>query len=127
MTSLVSSEPLLRQENGAVIVAVIAIRVMEVAIDEVVNMVAMGNSLVAAVWAVLVFRAVRVTVVAIGAVCRVGGTYAERVFVDMTVMERVQVTVVQVIGVIVVNDCSMAAILAVLVTVVLVDLVGVRH
>lgn len=69
------------------IVAVIAIGVMEVAVHEVINMVAMGNSFMAAVWTVLVFRAVRVAPVSMSAVGRVGSVHIERVLINVAFMQ----------------------------------------
>ena len=85
---------LVRQLKGAVIVAVIAIRMMEVTAHQIVDVVAMGHCLVAAVRTVLVFRAVRTTVVTLGAIGGVGGIDVQCVLVDMTIVERVQMAIV---------------------------------
>ena len=85
---------LVRQLKGAVIIAVIAIRMMKVTAHQIVDMVAMWHCLVAAVRTVLVFRAVRTTVMALGAICRVCGIDVQCVLVDMIIVERVQMAIV---------------------------------
>jgi hypothetical protein len=85
---------LVRQLKGAVIIAVIAIRMMKVTAHQIVDMVAMWHCLVAAVRTVLVFRAVRTTVMALGAIGRVRGTDVQCVLVDMIIVERVQMAIV---------------------------------
>jgi hypothetical protein len=72
--------------NGAVIVAVIAIRVVEVAIHQIVDMPAMGYGLVSAVLTMFVFRVVSFTVVTIAALFRIRRTDIEPVLVDVTIM-----------------------------------------
>ena len=83
----VGHPPSVRELDLAVVIAVIAIRVMEVVIHQIVDVVTVGDRLVAAVRTVLVFRAVCSTVVAIGAVCRVRGVGIEPVLIDMTAMK----------------------------------------
>ena len=85
---------LVRQLKGAVIIAVIAIRMMKVTAHQIVDVVAMWHCLVAAVRTVLVFRAVRTTVMAFGAISRVCGIDVQCVLVDMTIVERVQMAIV---------------------------------
>jgi hypothetical protein len=77
-----------------VIIAVIAIRMMKVTAHQIVDVVAMGHCLVAAVRTVLVFRAMRTTVVALGAIVRICGIDVQCVFVDMTIVDRVQMAIV---------------------------------
>ena len=84
---------LVRQLKGAVIIAVIAIRMMKVTAHQIVDVVAMRHCLVAAVRTVLVFRAVRTTVMALGAICWVCCTDVQCVLVDMTIVERVQMAI----------------------------------
>jgi hypothetical protein len=85
---------LVRQLKGAVIIAVIAIGMMKVTAHQIVDMVAMWHCLVAAVRTVLVFRAVRTTVMALGAIGRVRGIDVQCVLVDMIIVERVQMAIV---------------------------------
>ena len=84
---------LVRQLKGAVIIAVIAIRMMKVAAHQIVDVVAMWHCLVAAVRTVLVFRAMRTTVVALRAIGGVCGIDIQCVLVDMTIVERVQMAI----------------------------------
>ena len=85
---------LVRQLKGAVIIAVIAIRMMKVTAHQIVDVVSMWHCLVAAVRTVLVFRAMRTTVMALGAICGVCGIDVQCVLVDMTTVERVQMAIV---------------------------------
>jgi hypothetical protein len=82
--------------NRAVIIAVIPIRMMQV---------------------------VRSTLVALAALRGVLRVDVESVLIDMAFMQRVEVSVVQVVGVAVVDDCGMSAILSVLMWMVSVNLV----
>lgn len=105
------------------VIAVIAIGMMEVAIDQVIDVVSVGNGRVPAVGSVLVTGGVSAAIVACGAACWIGGVHLQRVFVHMILMRGVQVAVVQVVGVTVVLDRGMAAALAVLMGMILVNFV----
>ncbi len=109
------------------IIAVVAIRVVEVTVHEIVDVISVGNCLMAAVGTMLVLVAVPVTLVTVGAVGRIRGVYLELMLVDMAIVKRVQMSVMQVVGVVIVNDRSVAAIIAVLMGVVLVDLMLSGH
>jgi hypothetical protein len=113
--------------NSAVVVAMIAIWVVEVAIHQVVNVIAVGNCLMTAIRPVLVLGTMRSAVMAVGTVCGILCVDVEPMLVNMSVMQRVQVPIVKVVCVVIVNDRSMAAIFAMLMTMVLVDLVLIRH
>lgn len=103
------------------IVTVIAVRVMQVAVDEVVDVIAVGNGGVSAVRPVHVIRVVPVALVR-SAVGRVGVVDRDRVLVVVTVVGAVEVSVVQVADVVPVLDRDVAAVGSVRVGVVLVDL-----
>lgn len=105
----------------------IAIWVVEVAIHQVVNVIAVGNCLMTAIRPVLVLGTMRSAVMAVGTVCGILCVDVEPMLVNMSVMQRVQVPIVKVVCVVIVNDRSMAAIFAMLMTMVLVDLVLIRH
>ena len=108
----------------------VAVRVVQVAIDKVIDVVAMRHRFVAAAGAVDVsgfvaaagavdvsgFVAAAVVVGRAGV--RVGGADGDAVFIDVVAMRVVQVAVVQVIDVAVVFDGGVAAASAVLVRVV---------
>jgi hypothetical protein len=105
-----------------VVVAVIAVGVVEAAVDEVVDVVAVGHGLVPAPGAVDVLGVVdggdaRLDGVAPGGVARADG---QDVLVDLAVGDVVEVPVVEVIDVAVVLDGGVPAAGAVLVGVVLV-------
>jgi hypothetical protein len=107
-----------------VVVAVVAVRVVQVAADEVIGVVAVGHGLVAAAGAVLVGLVVAVAGVGRRAGGRVGGADRQAVLLDAAAVGVVQVAVVQVIDVVFVLDGGVAAAGAVLVVVVFVRL---RH
>ena len=93
-------------------------RVVQVAIDEVVNVVAMRYGFVAAAGAVYMSRFVAVAVMIWGADVRVGGADGDAVFIDVVAVRMVQVAIVQVIDVAFVFDGGVTAACAVLVFVV---------
>ncbi len=97
------------QLHGPVVVAVIAVRVMQAAVHEVVHMVAMGDGLVPAVGAVLMGamdlrRAVR----------GIGGTDRDHVLVDVAFVHVMEMAVVQIVHVAVMPDRGVAALRAML-------------
>jgi hypothetical protein len=100
------------------IVAMRSMRVVQVAVDEIVDVIAVGDGFVAATGAVLVVGRVTAAAVGRGAVGRVGSTDGERVLFDGSALGRVvQMAVVQVVGVPVVLDAGVPASGAVLVRV----------
>jgi hypothetical protein len=109
------TKQLLHDGDGAVVVAVVAVRVVQVAFDKVVNVVAVGDGFMAATGAVDVLGIVAIASVGGGAVGRIGSGDVERVFIDMASVRVMQVTVVQVVDVVAVLDGGMPAVLAVLV------------
>jgi hypothetical protein len=103
-----------------VVVAVVAVRMVQVPIYQVVGVVAVGNSGVAAVWAVLVVLLVTATIVvwrANGWVRRVDG---QGMLLDRAAVLVVQVAVMQVINVPLMQNAGVPAAGAVLVRVTLV-------
>jgi hypothetical protein len=107
-----------------VIVAVALVRVVEVAVDEEVDMVAVRNHLVPAPGTVLVGRVVAGAVVIGGAIGGVHTANLNRVLVDMVAVGVVQVAVVQVVDVARVHDGGVSALRPVSVVVTLVHLVS---
>lgn len=81
----------------AVIVAVVAVRVMEMPLDQIVDVVAMRNRLMAALGAVLVLAGVPATAMLWGAGARIAGAHGDDVLVDVIAMHMVQMPVVQVV------------------------------
>jgi hypothetical protein len=116
------------QFDRAVVVAVIAVRVVQVAVHQVVNVVAVRDRLVPAAWAVDMPRLVAVTFVPRGAGRGVARAHRDDVLLHHAVRGLVvQVAVVQEIGVPVVLDCGVPAAGAVLVGVVGVNVCHVNH
>jgi len=101
-----------------VVVAVVAVRVVQMTINEVVRVVAMRYGFVSAAGAVYMSRFVAVAVMIWGADVRVGGADGDGVFIDVVAVRMVQVSVVQVINVAFVLDGGVAAACAVLVFVI---------
>lgn len=87
--------------------------VVQMAVDQVADVVAVGHRLVTASRAMGMRRIVTITAVVRCARRRIGAAYFQTVFVDVVTVRVVQVTVVQVIDVIVVFDCDMPALGAV--------------
>jgi len=106
------------QGQRAVVVAVIAVREVQVAIDQVIHMVTVRDHFVPAAGAVDVIGTVTGAGVGRGAGYRVGGADGNHVFIDMIAVREVQVAIVQVIDVVIVTDGGMAAVRAVLMGVV---------
>jgi hypothetical protein len=106
-----------------VIVAVAAARVVQVAIDQIVRVVAMRNSLVPATGAVLVSRVVSAAAVTGGAVGGVRAADRDGVLVHVVAMGVMEAAVVEIVRVPVVLHGGVTAAVAVLVLVLLVDLV----
>jgi hypothetical protein len=100
-----------------VIVAVIAMHVVQVAVDQVIRVVAVRYGLMAAARPMLVLLRVPPAIVLRSTPTRVGGTHVHRVFLDVGGAEMVQVAVVQVIDVPVMLDASMPTLGTVLVVV----------
>jgi hypothetical protein len=98
-------------------------RMVKVSVHHVIHVIAMGNRLVAALCTVPVFGAVCTAVMTVGAVGRIPGADIQFVLVHMSLVKRVQMAVVNVIGVPVVQDRNMTAVLAMLMRVVLVSFV----
>ena len=99
--------------DGPVVIAVAAARVVQVTLDQIVGVVAMGHRLVAAVRAVLVPGRVAAAVVGRRAGAGVGARDLEPMLLDAGRTHVVQVAVVQVVHVAVVLDGRVATIWAV--------------
>lgn len=97
------------------------VRVMQVAVDEVVDVIAMRYRLVSAPVAVLVICLVAVAGVIGGTDRGIGIVDGDHMLVHMILMRTVQVPVVQVVDMIAVLDGDMAAVRTVDVVVVAVD------
>ncbi len=112
----------LRRLDRPVVVAVVAVRMVQVAVDEVIDVVAIRDGFVAAAGAVNVLLVVAAAGMLGRARGRVAGVDREGVVVDMVAVHVVQVAVVQVVGVALVLHGGVAAARAMLVAVVVVFL-----
>jgi len=99
-----------RQSQWAVVVAVVTVWKVQVAVDQIIDMVAVRDHVVAAVGAVDVAGVVTCTAMLGSAGGRVGVGDGNDVFVNMVAVREVQVTIMQIINVIIVMDGSMAAV-----------------
>jgi hypothetical protein len=98
-------------------------RMVKVSVHHVIHVIAMGNRLVAALCTVPVFGAVCTAVMTVGAVGRIGAADLEGMLVHMALVKRVQVAIVNVIGVSVVQDRRMTTVLAMLMRMVIMGFV----
>lgn len=104
------------------VIAVVSVRVVEVAVDQVVDVVAVRNGRMAAVGPMHMAFFVPAAVMGGSAAIGVGGIDVENVLIDVTGVRMVQVAVVQIIHMSVVLDSQVAAARSVLVGVVRVNL-----
>lgn len=99
------------------IVAVIAVRVVQVSVDQVVDVIAVGNRFVAAAGSVLMLVLVLGGGVPCCAAVRVFVIDRDPVLIDVTLVRMVQMPVVEIVGVTVVADGEMTAVRPVFVVV----------
>jgi hypothetical protein len=97
-----------------VIVAVVAMRVMEVAVHQVIDMIAVRHRRMAAIGTVLMILIVAAAGMLRRAGVRVLRRDGESVLLDLVPLHVVQVAVMQVINVVLVDNAGMTAIRAVL-------------
>lgn len=111
------------QLNGPVIVAMIAVRMVQPSVHEVVDMVAMRYHFVPAIWTMRV-RTMDVR----RALGRIRGADRNSVLIDVIFVHVVEMTIMKIVHMTLVADCGMAATRTVLVGVMLVVLLGAcRH
>ena len=91
------------------VVAVVAVRMVQVAVDEIVDMIAVRNLRVATIRAVDVPRLMAAALVMGRAFIGVRRSHRQHALINMVAMVMMQVTVVQVINVSVVLDGQMTA------------------
>ena len=86
------------------IIAMAIVRVMKMAIDQIVDMLAVRHSFMPATGTMcMLLRMPRASMFR-SAISRVGSRYIDHVFVDMTIMQMVQMAIVQIIDVTVMHD-----------------------
>ena len=99
---------------GSVVIAVAVMLMVQVAVDQVIYMVTVGDGGMAAAIAVDVIAVVIGAIMTAGALSGIVGIDVEAVLVDMVVVNVMQVPIVKVIDVVAVNDGLVSAILTVL-------------
>jgi len=107
---------LLDDGNRSVIVAVVAVRTVQAAVDQVIEMIAVRHLLVAAPLMLAVARRR-------GTMIRIRRAHGQGMFIIMAVVRRVQTAIVQIIDVAIVLNARVAAMFAVNMLVLVVDLV----
>jgi hypothetical protein len=85
------------------------VRVMQVILDQVINVIAMRNSLMPAVRAMNVILVVSSTLVVGSAVRRIGAAHLDLVLVDMIALHTVQMAIVKIVDMAIVLYCRMSA------------------
>lgn len=105
------------------IIAVAVVLMVQVAFNQVVDVIAMRYSLVPAVSAMLVLCIVAVAGMAVGAGSRIGFAHGNDVLVDVSLVDAMEMTVMEVIDVILMLNGGVSAVSAMLVGVVLMDYV----
>lgn len=106
------------------VIAMVAMGMMQVAADQIIHVIAMGHSRVAAFGA-MEMRGIMAGASVVGcALIGVGGGHGDHVFVHVSCMGVMQMAVVQVIHVIIVADGEVAAVGAVLMRMIGVDIAG---
>lgn len=109
------------------VVAMAAVRVMEMPADQIVDVIPMGNGFVPASGAMLMGCVVSRAGMIGRAACRVHRAHLDHVLIYMIAVRLMEVPVVQVVDVLAVLDGNMSAAGSVNVGVALVDLMFVRH
>ena len=92
-----------------VIIAMVVVRVMQVILDQVINVISVWNRLVPAVRAMNVILVVPSTVVVRSAVGRIGAAHVNPVLVDMITLNIVQMAIVKTIDMAIVLHRRMPA------------------
>jgi len=118
---------MLGEHHASVVIAVRAVRVVQVTVHEEVDVAAVRHGLMATRRTMHVRRIVCAACMGGSAGRRIVGGDGERVLVDVTVMQVMQVAVVQVVDMAAVDDSLMATAGAVLVGVLCMDTMGLRH
>lgn len=109
--------------HGAVVVTVPAVRMVEVAVHQVINVIAMGHGFMAAVRAMPVALFMSAAEMIRRASYRVVRIDGQPVLIDMVAVRRMEMPVVQIVHVVVVHDCRVSAVFAVHMRMVFVDFV----
>jgi hypothetical protein len=100
-----------------------AVRVMQVAVDQIVDMIAVRHGFVTAARPVLVAPRVSAAIMIRRAFVGIAAAYVDRMFVEVVVMRVMEVTVMEIVDMVAVPDRGVAAARPVLVRMVMMDLV----
>jgi hypothetical protein len=100
---------LLNNLKRSVVVAMVAVRMMKASLNQIVNMVIMGNSRVAAIGTVNVLRRMFSRGKSRRAFVGIGGIDRNRVFVHMIAMRMVKMAIMKIIHVPFMLDCGVSA------------------
>jgi hypothetical protein len=95
--------------HRAMVIAMTVVRIMEMSVDQIINMVAMRHGLVSTLRPMDMPRRMSCAIMPGGAVLRVGRGYANHMFIDMVLMRMMQMAVVQVVDMAFVHDSGVAA------------------
>jgi hypothetical protein len=90
------------------VVAVVTVRVVQMAVHQVIDMVAMRHGLMTAIWSMYMICRVAVTLVSRRAAIRIEVVHRQAVLVDVIAMHMVQVTIVQIVNMAIVLNRRMA-------------------
>lgn len=100
---------LLNYFKRPVVVAMVAVGMMQASLNQIIHVVAMRDGRMAAIWAVNVFRRVFSGGKARAAFIRIGGINRNRMFVHMVAVRMMQMAVVEIVHVPLVLDGSVPA------------------
>jgi len=103
------------QRQRAVIIAMVAVRMMQVAVYQIIDVIAMRNRLMPATRTMHVVGGMSAAAMVRGANLRIGLGYGDDVLVHVIAVRMMQMAVVQIIHVTVMDDCRVSAVRAVLV------------
>jgi hypothetical protein len=105
------------------IVAMVAVGVVKVAVDQIVDMVAMRDWVVTTAWTMLVALRMAAAIMVRRATIGIGSTHSDRVLVEVILVRVMQVAVVEIVHVTLVPHCCVAAAWAMLVRMIVMDVV----
>jgi hypothetical protein len=94
--------------HRTMVIAMTVMRIMQMSVDQIINMVAMRDCLMPTVRPMQMLGLMSGALVPRCAVLRIGRGYANHMFIDMAFVRMMQMPVVQIVDVAIVHDASMA-------------------
>lgn len=94
--------------NGTMVVTVISVRMMEMPVHQIIDMIPMRHGFVATPWTMSVIRVMLTTLMARGALRRIVFGHFQLVALHSILAHVMKMTIVQIIDMIAVPDCGMA-------------------